>query len=850
MPWPPTATTGSGSGCAIRGAASRPPQDLRRHGAADADGSLRVARTPSLRAGRARCPAAFRRTGTGRADAARLPHRYSAEPRLVARRSGHAGQRMSCTGTGGSGRRRQRAPGAAGNYVMVARVQDAAGNVGPRGLPPARGRLPGHPGVRVEYLSARGPLAPVSPEAGELLRSRLTAGATAGGSDGSELTRRSTAAPPRPTLHVTAPRGRSGVFLLRLQRRAASLRDPVRGAGASAAGTCWWCCRRPPGRRATRSTPTATALPTRCPSSAGHAAAARSRGAGLPPGFAARGGAVAAVPGQRAACATTSPPTSLSTGPGARPPVRYGGMLFAGPPRFFTLEAGSLVRSYVDAGGRVAWLGTGGLTQPVGAAGRDARRRLAGRPRRNLLRRDRATRPRRAADRARRPDRVLRRLGRRPRPLPGGRAQRPAARRGGVARFGRAASQSGRPWPCTGLAREWSRAWASTASPRGAQLPDPRADNAQAMDPALALGEAAEKLGVVVAAGRRRRRARLARPARPRRCDGRALVVATVVLVGHIWNTDQFRSISGNAALFTAPARARAGRGRGPGDAPSRSGRRLFPLLAVAVLPFRVPIDAGGSTVEPARAALLRDRGSRRRRTSGGSSAQARSRRPPATVRSRAGARCLPRRCTRCSRSTRRDFETALEQIVFFYVPFALLFRLAGGCALDRTLLVGCTGVLVVLALAFSAIGFWEYGQRELLWNPKVISANQFESYFRVNSVFWDPNIYGRFLAIVMVVLAAAMLWTAAATGARDRGRAGGPVGRAGADVLAVELRLAAGRPRRARGSALGRAPHGRRHRRGRGAAAPSSCSRSRARCGSTSAARPGSTRRPAVEST
>ena len=50
-----------------------------------------------------------------------------------------------------------------------------------------------------------------------------------------------------------------------------------------------------------------------------------------------------------------------------------------------------------------------------------------------------------------------------------------------------------------------------------------------------------------------------------------------------------------------------------------------------------------------------------------------------------------------------------------------------------------------------SAIGFWEYDRRELLWNPKVIAANQFESYFRVNSVFWDPNIYGRFLVLVML---------------------------------------------------------------------------------------------------
>jgi O-antigen ligase len=98
--------------------------------------------------------------------------------------------------------------------------------------------------------------------------------------------------------------------------------------------------------------------------------------------------------------------------------------------------------------------------------------------------------------------------------------------------------------------------------------------------------------------------------------------------------------------------------------------------------------------------------------------------------------------------------------MTFFFVPFALLFSQLRDVRWSRNLLAACLGVLVVLALGFSAIGFWEYDHRELLWNPKVINANQFESYFRVNSVFWDPNIYGRFLALVMVALAAVMLWS------------------------------------------------------------------------------------------
>ena len=59
----------------------------------------------------------------------------------------------------------------------------------------------------------------------------------------------------------------------------------------------------------------------------------------------------------------------------------------------------------------------------------------------------------------------------------------------------------------------------------------------------------------------------------------------------------------------------------------------------------------------------------------------------------------------------------------------------------------------------FAGIGFVEYATRHLFLNPKVIASNQFESYFRVNSLFFDPNIYGRFLVVVMVGVAAVLIW-------------------------------------------------------------------------------------------
>jgi len=69
--------------------------------------------------------------------------------------------------------------------------------------------------------------------------------------------------------------------------------------------------------------------------------------------------------------------------------------------------------------------------------------------------------------------------------------------------------------------------------------------------------------------------------------------------------------------------------------------------------------------------------------------------------------------------------------------------------------------VLLVIALALAGVGFVEYATRHLFLNPKVIASNQLEDYFRVNSLFFDPNIYGRFLAVTMVLVAAWLLWAA-----------------------------------------------------------------------------------------
>jgi O-antigen ligase len=107
------------------------------------------------------------------------------------------------------------------------------------------------------------------------------------------------------------------------------------------------------------------------------------------------------------------------------------------------------------------------------------------------------------------------------------------------------------------------------------------------------------------------------------------------------------------------------------------------------------------------------------------------------------------------------DLAQATKNVCFFYVPFAILFRLLLDTPWSGRQLRWCFGVTAGLAVVFAVIGFVEFATgRLLLTNAKVLEANELKPYFRVNSLFFDPNIYGRYLALTMVMLAAVLLWT------------------------------------------------------------------------------------------
>lgn len=238
-----------------------------------------------------------------------------------------------------------------------------------------------------------------------------------------------------------------------------------------------------------------------------------------------------------------------------------------------------------------------------------------------------------------------------------------------------------------------------------------------------------------------------------------ALLLAPAILLAHVADSEQVETLRDRPSLAVAAAVLGIALVAALAIVFRRAPGALA-IAAVAAIPFRIPISVGGEAanlllplylVVAAGAlawALLR---------LGGQHAPGAEEPPPAPWLERLLAISLVAYAAQSAYSS--DDARALENVVFFYVPFALLYVLLVRLRWTQRLAGAALGVLAGLAAALAAIGYVEYATRHLLLNPKVIASNQLEDYFRVNSLFFDPNIYGRFLAIAIVLITGWMLW-------------------------------------------------------------------------------------------
>ena len=209
----------------------------------------------------------------------------------------------------------------------------------------------------------------------------------------------------------------------------------------------------------------------------------------------------------------------------------------------------------------------------------------------------------------------------------------------------------------------------------------------------------------------------------------------------------------------------------------------LLPLAIVAALPFRVPLHAGGDTANllvplylviagGALAVVARDW---RLQPAGPVAAGDPPPPPVAKASSGAGPPTAPPAGGALTWLPRilavivvlyaiqvlysEDFSKGLQSVCFFFVPFSLVYGLLQDVSWDKKLLTLVVWVIGIEVICFVAVGTVEWVARDLFWNDQVIRSNEFHTYFRVNSIFWDPNVYGRYLALVAVLAMSVLMW-------------------------------------------------------------------------------------------
>ncbi len=104
------------------------------------------------------------------------------------------------------------------------------------------------------------------------------------------------------------------------------------------------------------------------------------------------------------------------------------------------------------------------------------------------------------------------------------------------------------------------------------------------------------------------------------------------------------------------------------------------------------------------------------------------------------------------------DLREAAIEVLFFLAPFGLLAAALARLPWRERGIARLWQLLAGMGLLFAAFGIGQWLAKDVFWNPKVIVGNQVEPFFRVNSLFWDPSIYGRFLVVAILATLVVLL--------------------------------------------------------------------------------------------
>lgn len=243
-----------------------------------------------------------------------------------------------------------------------------------------------------------------------------------------------------------------------------------------------------------------------------------------------------------------------------------------------------------------------------------------------------------------------------------------------------------------------------------------------------------------------------------------ALAIAPVLVLGDVWNEPRVVSFRDSPAQIAAAAGIVVA-GLALLVAAFRRFGEAFPIAVFAVLAIRVPVEIGGETANllvplylVIAAGVLTCVLEERRPTNPGRSATDIAHRAP-WIRWLRLALAVTVVLYAIQAAYSDDVSNAIENIGFFLVPFAIMFTLLAEVNWSRAVLRGVLVAVATVAAVCAAVAVYQWLARDLFLNPELFDANQLHQYFRVNSLFYDPNILGRYLALAITALAACLAW-------------------------------------------------------------------------------------------
>jgi uncharacterized membrane protein len=233
-----------------------------------------------------------------------------------------------------------------------------------------------------------------------------------------------------------------------------------------------------------------------------------------------------------------------------------------------------------------------------------------------------------------------------------------------------------------------------------------------------------------------------------------ALGLALALVTGEGW--DELESLRDTPAAFAA-AIAAAIAAVGVMAAILLRWPLLLPLALVAALPFRIPIGIGGGDEVNLLVRLTRcsEPGCWPRRSPRSAPTALAGADPAALALALLAAVAL----YAVQVSYSNDIGFATRNVAFFLIPFAVMFSLLVEVRWTPRLLGFTFAVVLGEALLFALVGVGQHIAGEIFWNDALEMSNDFHFYLRVNSLFWDPNIYGRYLAMAIVISLGALVW-------------------------------------------------------------------------------------------